>query len=130
MRTARPSGRANHRPLCGIGPLSEGIDPLSEGIDPLSMGIDPLSEGIDPPSEGVGPLREGVGPLREGVDPLSTWSDRQVEEDDVFEQLVNDSSWVEAPALGDANMRNLKKGEVIQVERKGYFICVSAPHID
>ncbi len=29
----------------------------------------------------------------------------------------------ETEALGDANMRNLQKGEVIQLERKGYFIC-------
>ena len=26
-------------------------------------------------------------------------------------------------ALGDANMRNLKRGEIIQIERKGYYCC-------
>jgi hypothetical protein len=29
----------------------------------------------------------------------------------------------ETEALGDANMRILQKGEVIQLERKGYYIC-------
>lgn len=29
----------------------------------------------------------------------------------------------ETEAYGDANMRSLRKGEVIQLERKGYFIC-------
>jgi len=48
---------------------------------------------------------------------------KKVEEDDVFEDIVNDNSWLEAAAMGDANMRSLKKGEVLQVERKGYFIC-------
>lgn len=26
------------------------------------------------------------------------------------------------PALGDVNMRNLQKGDVLQLERKGYYI--------
>ncbi|TXG53225.1 hypothetical protein EZV62_022394 [Acer yangbiense] len=29
----------------------------------------------------------------------------------------------ETAAVGDSNMRNLKRGEVLQLERKGYFIC-------
>ena len=32
----------------------------------------------------------------------------------------------ETAALGDANMRTLQKGDVLQLERKGYFI-VDAP---
>jgi glutamyl-tRNA synthetase len=28
----------------------------------------------------------------------------------------------EVAALGDGNMRNLRKGDIIQLERKGYFI--------
>ena len=28
----------------------------------------------------------------------------------------------ETAALGDGNMRNLRKGDIIQLERKGYFI--------
>ena len=32
----------------------------------------------------------------------------------------------ETAALGDANMRSLQKGDILQLERKGYFI-VDAP---
>lgn len=49
---------------------------------------------------------------------------KKIEEGDNFEDFVNNNSQSEEPALGDANMRNLKHGEVIQIERKGYYICV------
>ncbi|KAG1668987.1 hypothetical protein FOA52_000580 [Chlamydomonas sp. UWO 241] len=47
---------------------------------------------------------------------------RKVEEDDNFETLVNEHTRWDRPALGDANMRSLQKGDIIQLERKGYFI--------
>ncbi|GFH06937.1 putative glutamate--tRNA ligase, cytoplasmic, partial [Haematococcus lacustris] len=47
---------------------------------------------------------------------------RKVEEDDDFMQLVNPTTKFEVPASGDGNMRVLQKGEVIQLERKGYYI--------
>ena len=34
----------------------------------------------------------------------------------------------EVEAVGDANMRKLQKGEVLQLERKGYFI-IDQPHL-
>ena len=34
----------------------------------------------------------------------------------------------EVDALGDANMRKLQKGEVLQLERKGYFI-IDQPYL-
>ncbi|GFH13059.1 Gln-glu non-discriminatory tRNA synthetase [Haematococcus lacustris] len=37
-------------------------------------------------------------------------------------QLVNPTTKFEVPASGDGNMRVLQKGEVIQLERKGYYI--------
>ncbi len=43
----------------------------------------------------------------------------QVEEDDNFMDLVNPNTRFESPASGDANMRILQKGEVLQLERKG-----------
>lgn len=48
---------------------------------------------------------------------------RKVEEEDDFKTLVNDVSRFERPALGDANLRSLQKGDILQLERKGYFIC-------
>ena len=47
---------------------------------------------------------------------------KKVEEDDVFADLVNPNSEVKTITHGDANMRTLVKGEVLQLERKGYFI--------
>jgi glutamyl-tRNA synthetase len=47
---------------------------------------------------------------------------RKIEEDDNFEDHVNRDSRKVVKAVGDANMKELKKGDVIQLERKGYFI--------
>ncbi|KAI5072108.1 hypothetical protein GOP47_0012214 [Adiantum capillus-veneris] len=47
--------------------------------------------------------------------------------DDLISFLNPTTRW-EIQALGDANMRNLKRGEIIQLERKGYFVCDS-PYI-
>ena len=51
---------------------------------------------------------------------------KKVEEDDNFADIVNNNSKVETNACGDSNMRSLKKGEVLQLERKGYFIVDKA----
>eukprot|EP00192_Tetraselmis_astigmatica_P007072 CAMPEP_0117656620 /NCGR_PEP_ID=MMETSP0804-20121206/4900_1 /TAXON_ID=1074897 /ORGANISM="Tetraselmis astigmatica, Strain CCMP880" /LENGTH=718 /DNA_ID=CAMNT_0005463031 /DNA_START=7 /DNA_END=2163 /DNA_ORIENTATION=- len=48
------------------------------------------------------------------------------EEDDNLEDLVNPHTKFEFTAQGDPNMRTLQKGDIIQLERKGYFI-VDAP---
>lgn len=48
---------------------------------------------------------------------------KKVEEDEDFLDVLNPVTKKEKLALGDANMRNLKHGEVIQLERKGYFRC-------
>lgn len=47
----------------------------------------------------------------------------QLEEGEDFLDNLNPCTRWEIPALGDANMRNLKQGEVIQLERKGYYRC-------
>lgn len=47
---------------------------------------------------------------------------KKLEEGDNFEEYVNPLTWIERSALGDPNMRNLNKGDIIQLERKGYFI--------
>jgi glutamyl-tRNA synthetase len=51
---------------------------------------------------------------------------KKVEEEDDFKALINPDSRWEAAAVGDVNMGALKKGEVLQLERKGYYI-VDAP---
>lgn len=50
-------------------------------------------------------------------------SKKKVEEDEDFLDVLNPVTKKETLAIGDANMRNLKHGEVIQLERKGYFRC-------
>ena len=47
----------------------------------------------------------------------------QLEEDENFVDVVNPCTKMETAALGDSNMRNLKRGDIIQLERKGYFRC-------
>lgn len=47
---------------------------------------------------------------------------KKLEDDDAIEDVANDNSRFDRAALGDVNMRELQKGEVIQLERKGYFI--------
>jgi glutamyl-tRNA synthetase len=56
-------------------------------------------------------------------------SKKKVEEDDDFEALVTPVTKYETLALGDVNVRKLPKGEVIQLERRGYFI-VDQPWAD
>jgi glutamyl-tRNA synthetase len=50
----------------------------------------------------------------------------QVEEDDDFSQLVNPKTKFETVAVGDVNMTSLKQGDIIQLERKGYYITDQA----
>lgn len=47
----------------------------------------------------------------------------QLEEGEDFLENLNSCTRKESAALGDSNMRNLKRGDVIQLERKGYFRC-------
>ncbi|XP_068646136.1 glutamate--tRNA ligase, cytoplasmic [Aristolochia californica] len=48
---------------------------------------------------------------------------KKLEEDDDFKDFINPCTKRETAALGDSNMRNLKRGEILQLERKGYFRC-------
>ena len=49
----------------------------------------------------------------------------KLEEDEVFEDFVNRNSERTYKAVGDLNMATLKKGDVIQLERRGYYIVDS-----
>jgi len=52
----------------------------------------------------------------------------QLEEGESFHDVLNPCTKKETAALGDSNMRNLKRGEILQLERKGYFRC-DAPFV-
>jgi glutamyl-tRNA synthetase len=42
-----------------------------------------------------------------------------------FKEFVNppESTWIEEAAFADPNVRNVKQGELVQFERKGYYRC-------
>ncbi|KAF8407474.1 hypothetical protein HHK36_006608 [Tetracentron sinense] len=48
---------------------------------------------------------------------------KKLEEGEDFLDVLNPCTKKETLALGDSNMRNLKRGEILQLERKGYFRC-------
>ncbi|XP_033125799.1 bifunctional glutamate/proline--tRNA ligase-like [Anneissia japonica] len=43
--------------------------------------------------------------------------------DDNFKDYINYNSKKEAMLIGDPELKNLKKGDIIQIQRKGFFIC-------
>ena len=47
---------------------------------------------------------------------------RKPEETDEFKDIVNKTTEIVTVARGDGNLRAYNKGEIIQIERKGYFI--------
>jgi glutamyl-tRNA synthetase len=47
----------------------------------------------------------------------------KLDENDNFLDFVNPNSEFRTPGWGDPNLRNLNKGDKIQLERRGYFIC-------
>ncbi|XP_073142314.1 glutamate--tRNA ligase, cytoplasmic [Henckelia pumila] len=48
---------------------------------------------------------------------------KKLEEDEDFVDWVNPCTRKETRALGESDMRNLKRGDIIQLERKGYYRC-------
>ncbi|KAK4256210.1 hypothetical protein QN277_009106 [Acacia crassicarpa] len=48
---------------------------------------------------------------------------KKLEEGEDFLDVLNPCTSKETAAYGDSNMRNLKRGEILQLERKGYFRC-------
>lgn len=47
----------------------------------------------------------------------------QLEENEDFLDVLNPETKREIAALGDSNMHNLQRGEILQLERKGYYRC-------
>jgi glutamyl-tRNA synthetase len=54
---------------------------------------------------------------------------KKVEDGDEVKDLVTPVSEFKTAAVADGNVKNLKKGDIIQFERKGYFI-LDAPATD
>ncbi|XP_061370992.1 glutamate--tRNA ligase, cytoplasmic [Gastrolobium bilobum] len=48
---------------------------------------------------------------------------KKLEEGEDFIDVLNPCTKKETLAFGDSNMRNLQRGEILQLERKGYFKC-------
>ena len=48
---------------------------------------------------------------------------KKLEENDSFEDCLNNKTIFKVDAVGDVNLKLLKKGEIIQLERKGFYIC-------
>ncbi|KAE8671874.1 Phytochrome A [Hibiscus syriacus] len=48
---------------------------------------------------------------------------KKLEEGEDFLDVLNPCTKKEIAAVGDSNMRNLKQGEILQLERKGYYRC-------
>ncbi|KAJ7973188.1 Glutamate--tRNA ligase [Quillaja saponaria] len=53
---------------------------------------------------------------------------KKLEEGEDFIDVLNPCTKKEIAAYGDSNMRNLQRGEILQLERKGYFRC-DVPYI-
>merc|ERR1719193_1971032 len=48
-----------------------------------------------------------------------------LDKDDDFKNFVNKDSRHEVEMLGDPEMKDLKKGDIVQIQRRGFFICDS-----
>lgn len=46
-----------------------------------------------------------------------------ITKDDNFKDYINKNSKLEEKMLGDPCLKNLKKGDIIQLQRRGYYIC-------
>lgn len=50
-------------------------------------------------------------------------SKAKLTEDDKFEDFINPQTIFDSTAVGEAPLKNVNKGEIIQLERIGFFIC-------
>jgi len=47
----------------------------------------------------------------------------KLEETDELEKVLNEKTRFETEAIGEGSLRNIKKGDIIQLTRRGFFIC-------
>ena len=48
---------------------------------------------------------------------------KKLEEEDSVQDCLNPVTEYHVEGLGDVNLKSLKKGDIIQLERRGYYIC-------
>ena len=46
-----------------------------------------------------------------------------LEKDDDFKNFLGKNTKIEFDMLGDPHLRGLKKGDIVQLQRRGYYIC-------
>jgi len=56
-------------------------------------------------------------------------SKEKLEEGDVFKDFVNPNTLASSTVIGDVGLKGLQKGEIIQLERRGYY-KVDRPYLD
>jgi glutamyl-tRNA synthetase len=47
----------------------------------------------------------------------------KLEEDQKVEAVVNPNTWLETRATGEAALRATKRGQILQIQRRGFFVC-------
>ncbi|KAJ0040252.1 hypothetical protein Pint_27054 [Pistacia integerrima] len=57
------------------------------------------------------------------VEALTQFILEQLEDGEDFLDVLNPWTKIETLAIRDCNMWNLKRGEILQLERKGYYKC-------
>ncbi|KAI9199226.1 tRNA synthetases class I, catalytic domain-containing protein [Polychytrium aggregatum] len=80
-----------------------------------------------PPSDPRTPHDAETAPIRLTlIEYTYLINKKKLEEDDEVTDCLTPVSMFTKAAWGDGNLRHLKKGDIIQLERKGYYICDKA----
>lgn len=69
----------------------------------------------------VAPEHKQVDCILVEVDHLITVA--KLEEEQTVESVVNPNTWLETKATGEAALLGTKRGQILQLQRRGFFIC-------
>ncbi|KAI9221030.1 tRNA synthetases class I, catalytic domain-containing protein [Blastocladiella britannica] len=87
----------------------------------LTWLVDAAVHGPDGKLPAAGGARVSVSAVLKDFDYLIT--KKKLEEDDDFQSVLTPETEFTTHAIADANVLALRKGDIIQLERRGYFIC-------